>query len=84
MIQKKYDKRNKRSRGSLATDDLLPIYIRVVVQAAPGLLLANLLYMSTYAPSDVLEGKYGFYLATFESAVMFISNIEKTKQKRRQ
>jgi len=78
---KKHDKRNKRRRGSLATDDLLPIYIRVVVQAAPGLLLANLLYMSTYAPSDVLEGKYGFYLATFESAVMFISNMKKQNKK---
>ena len=46
----------------LATDDLLPIYIRVVVQAAPGLLLANILYMSTFAPEDVLEGSMGFTL----------------------
>eukprot|EP00943_MAST-04B_sp_MAST-4B-sp1_P000591 g591.t1 len=66
----------RRRRGSLATDDLLPIYIRVVVQAAPGLLLANLQYMSAFAPSDVLEGKYGFYLATFESAVMYIRNMK--------
>ena len=32
--------------------------------------------MSTFAPEDVLEGKYGFYLATFESAVMFIKNLK--------
>ena len=32
--------------------------------------------MSAFAPSDVLEGKYGFYLATFESAVMYIRNMK--------
>jgi hypothetical protein len=65
-------RRIKSRRGSLATDELLPMYIYVVLQAAPGLLLANISYMKTFAPRETLNDKYGFYLATFESAIRYI------------
>jgi len=57
----------------IAGDDILPLFVLVVVRAEPADLHANVEYMSNWTLSDI-RSESGFYLANFAAAVQYITN----------
>ena len=65
---------------TIATDDLLPLYIATLCRFPPGNILANLHYTQYFARTQnttyMSDGRLQFALATFEAAVTFLQNFE--------
>lgn len=56
----------------IAADEMLPLFISAVCNAAPAAILANTLYMRELASETLRNGKLGYALAMWEAAVSFI------------
>ena len=56
----------------IAADEMLPLFISAVCDAAPAALLANTLYMRELSSQVLRDGKLGYALAMWEAAVSFI------------
>tara|TARA_B100000780_G_C21096823_1_gene442408 strand:- start:31 stop:1752 length:1722 start_codon:yes stop_codon:yes gene_type:complete len=80
--QKERGEDNKEDKGRstseststtvIAADELLPLLITTICEAALPCLLANTLYMREMSSHQLREGKLGYSLAMFEAAVAFI------------
>ena len=66
------DDKTASSTTVIAADELLPLLITAICEAALPCLLANTLYMREMSSYHLREGKLGYSLAMFEAAVAFI------------
>jgi hypothetical protein len=60
------------SDNVLASDDLIPIIVFVLLQAKPQHLNATLYYVKHFTRSNIKTSQMGFHLATFTAAAEFI------------
>ena len=60
--------------GNDNMDDSLPLFLLCLVNAAPGLLLANLAFMSDFAPRQWVKnaGELAFHCTVFSGAILLI------------
>lgn len=66
----------KDMQANVNMDDALPLFLLAMLHAAPGLLLANLHYMTDFAPRAWLKtnGELAFHGTVFQGAVSLIQN----------
>jgi len=57
---------------ALATDDLLPLLIVVLIRAAPTSLFCSTEYLKHFSSSDDTSDEWGFYVATLSAAVEYM------------
>lgn len=64
----------KRMEANVNMDDALPLFLLALLHAAPGLLLANLAYMTDFAPRAWLKanGELAFHCTVFQGAVSLV------------
>eukprot|EP00667_Euglena_gracilis_P006014 EG_transcript_6053 len=69
--------------GAAGADEVLPIFIYVVVQSQLPHPLATLSFLNTFRCPEQGEGARAYTLATFESAIRFIEHEGRRRQKER-
>jgi hypothetical protein len=67
------------SMPSLASDDLIPLLVVVIVQAKCGHLPSNLSYCEMFHWSTSSKAELGYTLVTFQAAVHYLQNADLSK-----
>ncbi|PRP81145.1 ankyrin repeat domain-containing protein 27 [Planoprotostelium fungivorum] len=63
---------NTHSQDSVATDDLIPLLVHVMLQCSLLTLVSNLNYMESFIFCNIANTTLGFTLVTFRAAVQFL------------